>query len=103
MDCGKTLIEIQKKKLWRASKWKTLEDYCRQVAGLTKSYASRIIKTTRLASALSEKLPNGNSVMPVSESQVRPLLQLQELDQQVQAWVAAVEKAEGQQPTAAGL
>ena len=101
MECGKALIEIQENKLWRAGDWPTWEDYCRQVAGLSKSYASRIMKTSQLASKLSGKLPIGNSVTPVSESQVRPLLQLQEFDQQEQAWVAAVKKAEGRQPTAA--
>lgn len=109
MECGKALIEIQEKKLWRAGGWPTWEEYCRQVAGLSKSYASRIINacriTNRITSQLeldnSEKLPNGNSVMPVSESQVRPLLKLNEPEQQTQAWAAAVEKAEGKQPTAA--
>lgn len=61
MDCGKALIEIQEKKLWRTGKWETWEDYCREVAGLSKSYASRIINATRLASDLCEKLPIGNS------------------------------------------
>jgi hypothetical protein len=73
------------------------------LAGLSKSYANRIIKTTRLASTLIEKLPIGNSEKSVSESQVRPLLQLPELDQEEQAWVAAVAKAEGQQPTTANF
>jgi hypothetical protein len=39
--------------------------------------------------------------MPVSESQVRPLLKLAESEQQAQAWTTAVERAKGGQPTAA--
>jgi hypothetical protein len=97
MECGNALIEIQEKKLWRASNWPTWEEYCCQVAGLSKSYASRMINATRVAG----KLPIGNAVTPVSESQVRPLLKLPEPEQQAQAWAAAVEKAEGGQPTAA--
>ena len=103
MECGKALIEIQEKKLWRAGGWSTWEGYCRQVAGLSKSYASRIINSTRVAFELSkptEELPIGNSVVPVSESQVRPLLRLTEPEKRVQAWTAAVERADGKQPTA---
>jgi hypothetical protein len=103
MECGKALIEIQDKKLWRAGGWPTWEDYCLQVAGLSKSYAHRIINATRVALALPGELPIGNSVAPVSESQIRPLLKLAEPEQQGQAWAAAVEKAEGKQPTAADV
>lgn len=102
MECGKALIEIQEKKLWRAGGWATWEAYCRQVAGLSKSYAHRIINATRVAGELG-KLPIGNSVYPVSESQVRPLLRLPDPDQQARAWAAAVEKAKGEQPTAADV
>lgn len=101
MDCGKALIKIQEKKLWRAGGWSTWEAYCIEVAGLSKSYAHRLINATRVASGLSGRLPIGNSLAPVSESQVRPLLKLGEPDQQAEAWAAAVEKAEGKQPTAA--
>ena len=77
MDCGKALIEIQEKKLWRAGGWSTWEAYCRQVAGLSKSYAHRIINATRVA------------------------LELPDIEQQVQEWTTAVGKAEGsrQPPT----
>jgi protein gp37 len=101
MECGKALIKIQEEKLWRAGGWPTWEAYCNQVAGLSKSYAHRIINATRVALELPGQLPFGNSVMPVSESQVRPLLKLGAPDQKARAWAAAVEKAEGSQPTAA--
>lgn len=107
MECGNALIEIHEKQLWRAGDWRTWEDYCTQVAGLSKSYASRIINATKVASRLASdsdlELPIGNSVMPVSESQVRPLLKLEEPAQQAQAWAAAVEKVEGKQPTASDV
>jgi protein gp37 len=107
MECGKALIDIQEKKLWRASGCPTWEDYCRQVAGLSKSYASRIISASRVASRLasdsSGELPIGNPVRPVSESQVRPLLKLAEPEHQTRAWIAAVGKAEGKQPTEADV
>lgn len=96
MECGKALIEIQAKKLWRAGGWATWEEYCIQVAGLSKSYAHRIINATRAVL----DLPIGNSVTPVSESQVRPLLKLEKPEDRTKAWDEAVAKAEGRQPTA---
>lgn len=103
MECGKALIEIQDKKLWRAGGSPTWEDYCCQVAGLSKSYAHRIIKATRVALELGTELPIGNSVAPISESQVRPLLKLPEVEQKALAWTTAVEKVAGRQPTAADV
>ncbi len=103
IESGKALIEIQERKLWRASKHTTWEAYCRQVAGLSKSYAHRIINATRVVMELANELPNGNSLSPVSESQVRPLLRLSELSQRKQAWSTAVEKAKGNQPTSADV
>lgn len=96
MECGEALIEIQEKKLWRVGGWATWEEYCLQVAGLSKSYAHRIINATRAAL----ELPIGNSVAPVSESQVRPLLKLDKPEDRGKAWDEAVAKAEGKQPTA---
>lgn len=102
------MIEIQEKKLWRAGGYPTWEVYCRQVAGLSKSYAHRIINATRVVKEIAEglqELPIGNSdnttVSPVSESQVRPLLRLPEPGQKIAAWVTAVERANNNQPTAA--
>jgi protein gp37 len=101
VESGKALIEIQQRKLWRAGNHATWEAYCRQVAGLSKSYAHRIINATQVVMDLTTELPIGNSVVPLSESQVRPLLRLADSSQRGQAWNTAVEKAEGSQPTAA--
>lgn len=103
MACGEALIEIQEKKLWLAGGWSTWEAYCNEVTGLSKSYAHRLINATRVALQLSSQLPFGNSIIPVSESQVRPLLKLPTPEQQASVWAAAVEKAEGKQPTAAAV
>ena len=75
--------------------------YCRQVAGFSKSYASRLINATRVVTELAGELPIGNFVAPVSESQVRPLQRLSDPAQKALAWTTAVERAEGGQPTGA--
>lgn len=103
IEAGKALVAIQERRLWRAGGYSTWEDYCREVAGLSKSYAHRIIQATKIAIELGEELPNGNSgspLMPKSESQVRSLRLLNESAKRSEAWIRSVEKAGGKQPTA---
>ena len=103
IECGIALKEIRDRKLWKAGKHKTWEDYCIGVAGLSKSYALRIVKGAEIAKELTEKLligNPGNSIIPRSESQVRPLIILDDVEKKVFAWTSAVEKAGGNQPTA---
>jgi hypothetical protein len=68
---------------------------------MSKVHASRLMRASQCFIAI-KTLPIGN-VLPVSESQVRPLLKLEDSEKQAAAWVAAVEKAEGNQPTAADV
>ena len=65
---------------------------------MSKVHASRLMRASQCFQEL-KTLPIGN-VLPVAESQVRPLLKLPEQDQRVAAWKKAVEVAEGAQPTA---
>lgn len=103
MEAGKALSKIHDGKLWRAGGHTTWEGYCRVVAGISKSYAHRLMQTSEIASELTETLSIGNDsslLNPVSEAQIRPLIQLKESDQRVDAWKSAVEKANGGSPTA---
>jgi hypothetical protein len=100
-DAGEALLRIHEGKLWRAGGHRTWEAYCRSVAGMSKVHASRLMRASQCLKEM-KTLPIGN-VLPVSESQVRPLLKLAEPGQQTQAWMAAVDKAEGNQPTAADV
>ena len=103
IECGIALKEIKDRKLWKAGNHKTWEDYCIGVAGLSKSYALRIVKGAEIATELTERLPIGNPgnwIIPRSESQVRPLIILDDVERKVAAWTSAVEKAGGHQPTA---
>jgi protein gp37 len=100
-DAGEALLRIHEGKLWRAGGHGTWEDYCRSVAGMSKVHASRLMRASQCFIAI-KTLPIGN-VLPVSESQVRPLLKLEDSEKRAAAWVAAVEKAEGNQPTAADV
>ena len=102
IECGKALQVIQERRLWRAGGYSTWEDYCREVAGLSKSYALRIVQASTTAQEISAELPIGNSgeqVRPRTEYQIRSLQRLERMDQRVQAWKSAVDKSGGQ-PTA---
>jgi protein gp37 len=101
LDCGTALKEIHDRELWRAGGYSGWEVYCRSVVGVSKPHAHRLIQASRIAMEISQSLPIGNdsAVMPISESQVRPLQRLQDPEKRKLAWTTAVEKAEGQ-PTA---
>lgn len=99
LETGKALAEIHDRDLWKAGGHGTWEGYCREVAGMSKPHAHRLVEASRIAGELAESLPIGNDSIPVSESQVRPLQRLDDPELRKQAWQAAVVKAGGQ-PTA---
>lgn len=100
MECGRALAIIHDGKLWRAGLHKSWEEYCRTVVGMSRGHAHRFLQASQCVLEISQTSPIGD-VLPVIESQVRPLLRLAEPSQRIQAWITSVEMAEGKQPTAA--
>ena len=103
IDAGEALRKIHDGRLWRAGEYATWDAYCREVAGMSKSYVHRLIQASEIAQELSESLPIGNDLIswkPVSEAQVRPLARLPDAGQRAKAWSVSVEKAKGGNPTA---
>jgi hypothetical protein len=101
-ECGEALAEIHDRKLWKAGKHASWESYVREVLGMSKPHAHRLVQAARITSELSEALPVGNDLprlVPASESQVRPLCRLKSQEMRTSAWALAVQRAEGQ-PTA---
>jgi protein gp37 len=97
-DAGEALLQIHNGKLWRAGGFKTWEEYCRQVAGMSRVHANRTLRASECWRELKTE-PIG-TVSPVAESQIRPLLRLADTPQRVEAWKSAVKKANGGSPTA---
>ena len=95
---GEALLQIHDGKLWRAGGLKSWEEYCRQVAGMSRVHANRIVQASECWRQLKTE-PIG-TVPPVAESQIRPLLRLADTPLRVEAWKSAVEKAKGGSPTA---
>lgn len=98
---GEALAKIHAGKLWRAGGHKTWDEYCQSVAGMTRAHASRLMRASACMAELKTS-PIGD-VLPVAESQVRPLLKLTNPEDRVEVWTKAVEKADGKQPTAADV
>lgn len=98
VEAGVAMAEIHERKLWKAGGHESWQDYCQEVAGMTRVHAHRLMRAARISTMLAETLPNGNTgvpVLPQSESQVRHLTKLKDESQQVEAWRKASEKAGG--------
>lgn len=100
-ECGMALAEIHDRQLWKAGGYSNWEAYSREVLGLSKPHAHRLMKAAGIAAEL-EALPNGNGasrMMIASESQARELGRLKDPGDRAKAWFNAVGRASGQ-PTA---
>lgn len=99
LECGLALAQIHDRKLWKAGTHATWESYVREVLGMSKPHAHRLVMAARITSVISKSLPNGNDlprVLPLSESQVRPLSRLKKPELWTPAWDLATERADGQ-------
>jgi len=100
-ECGQALAEIHDRELWKAGEYGSWEAYSREVLGLSKPHAHRLMKAAGIAAEL-EALPNGNGASRVTiatEYQARALGRLSDPGDRAKAWSNAVERAAGQ-PTA---
>lgn len=100
VECGLALAEIHDRKLWRAGGHSSWQIYVQKVLGMSKPHAHRLAQAARFATEISESLPIGNgraaTVIPVSESQMRPLYRLKEPGQRLAAWALATDRSDGQ-------
>lgn len=130
LDVGNALIAIKADQLYKTTH-ATFEDYCQERWGIGRSTGYQLIVAATTVEALIKALPSpvqmsaiadisnaeqvspdgdtlpgmspsGNILLPVRESQVRPLTRLRNepLDA-ANAWTEAVAEAKGEQPTAA--
>lgn len=98
---GEALSIIQERNLQRISDPQlTFDEYCSRRWGFGKAYAYRLIKGYACVINLEKVLkPHGVQTFPTNEAQVRPLTSLKP-EQQVNAWVKVLEKANGKGITA---
>ena len=95
VDVGTALLEIRDSRLYRRD-FGTFEDYCRGRWGMVRQHANRLIAAAEVATNLE---PIG-SILPITESQARPLAALPP-NLQREAWQRAVDTAPNGKITAA--
>lgn len=87
IDVGNALLEIRDNRLYR-EQYSTFEDYCRERWNIQRAHAYRMIEAAKLNTILS---PIGD-ILPITESQARPLTSL-EPEEQITVWQRVVETA----------
>ncbi|MUG92833.1 hypothetical protein F7734_10385 [Scytonema sp. UIC 10036] len=108
-ECGKALMELRNKRLYRSTH-KTFEQYCQSRFSFTHRNVNYLIAGSEvvdnlLAGTNGSQIQiqdgtgtNGSQILPTNERQVRPLTKL-EPDQQREVWQQAVEKAGNKVPS----
>lgn len=91
VETGEALAIINAKKLWHAGGFNSWEQYCKSVIGKSKVHAHRLIRASQVVIEF-RKNPE-IQIIPVSESQVRPLLLLAFEKEREFAWNGAVFQA----------
>ncbi len=95
VDVGTALLKIRDSRLYRTA-FDTFEDYCRQRWGMARNYANKMILAAEVAGNLGTIVP----ILPMTESQARPLAALPPEAQRI-VWQSAVENAPEGKVTAA--
>lgn len=94
-EFGAAMGQIRDQRLYRGSAT-TWDEYCQRFVGRSKRYVDRIIAAQQLLQNLGPSGP----ILPVTEYQARPLTALPP-EEQGPAWEEAVERANGDHPSAA--
>lgn len=97
-EVGRSLMEIRDNELYKIKNggvYDTFEAYCKDVWSMTDRYARNLISSTKVINNV-----RTGTIVPLTESQTRPLARL-EPDQQREAWQKAVDTAPGGKVTAA--
>jgi hypothetical protein len=90
IEVGQALMTIKEKRLYRIN-FKTFEDYCTHKWGMVQQSATRLIRAYETVTNLQSE-PIG-SLLPQSESQIRPLTSL-EPEIQKEVWKEVVKQSE---------
>jgi len=89
---GDALTKIKTEKLYR-SNYRTFDQYCLAKWGFGRAYGYRHIDAAKVYHGIKELLTNGDTQLPQSEAQARPLVKLKEPAKMLKAWNTALKKA----------
>ncbi|MHC5747036.1 MAG: hypothetical protein ACYTXT_35175 [Nostoc sp.] len=96
-EAGKALMELRDRKLYRSTH-KTFEEYCRERFGHSRRQSYLLMDAAVVFDNLVEICDQIDHKLPIAEGQVRPMTKLEPQEQQ-EAWLKAVELADGKVPT----
>ncbi|MBW4566064.1 MAG: hypothetical protein KME32_34320 [Mojavia pulchra JT2-VF2] len=96
-EAGKALMELRDRRLYRSTH-KTFEEYCRDRFGYSRRQPYLLMDAAVVFENLKQKCDPMDHILPTSERQVRPLIQLEAQEQQ-QVWQQAVEVAGNKIPS----
>jgi len=102
VEVGNALTAIKADRKYKHAGYATFEDYCQQRWNIGRTYGHRLVVAAATVDVLERDLavlPRGNTPLPSTEKQVRPLATLA-APERAEAWAEAVERADGAQPTA---
>lgn len=88
IEVGEALMKIRDQKLWRAGNFKNWDDYCQNVEGFSRIHAHRLIEASQCVTEMQNL--SDFDIKPKSESQVRPLLKLENIEDRASVWDAIV-------------
>ncbi len=95
---GLALREIRDSRLYRETH-RTFEDYCLEALGYKRAYSYELLEAATTFDNI-QKCLRPADILPTSAYQIRPLKKLKDdPEKQADAWMRAVEKSEGRQPT----
>lgn len=102
VEVGNALLVIKEDRKYKHAGYQTFEDYCTGRWNIGRRYGNRLVIAAATVEALARDLETGpiGPVLPATESQVRALTALPE-PERAAAWTEAVDRADGDQPTAA--
>lgn len=99
--------QIRDRRLFVAAGYSTFEDYCDRRLAMTAQRVNQLIKSVETIKAIapilerrSETIVSEPIPLPTNEAQTRPLAALPTPEAKAEAWAEAVERADGEQPTA---
>lgn len=95
LEIGSTLARIEKGQLYRG-KYASMSEYLQKRWGMSANYAGKHIRAAKVVAELPQ-----DGLLPANEAQARPLTTLDDPAERAEAWQEAVQKADGEQPTAA--
>ncbi|HAC64033.1 MAG TPA: hypothetical protein DCF68_10960 [Cyanothece sp. UBA12306] len=96
LEAAKALWEINSRRLYR-ERYATFEDYCEDTFKFSSRYIYYQVRFGQFLNTL-EQSERAVQILPQSEYQARPLSKLKEESEQIEAWLEAVERAEGKTP-----